>query len=228
MKNNTKTLTHRVAAIQVKMLHLQFRMKLIHENQGRIIEKSNAYRTDREKVKGMYSAAYNVVDMLTTFENIYQLMDDIFATSELKDKMESELRKILGTTKSISLKWKKVRNKLGGHIDIEMVEKFCKQNSYLGVFISDDLEADTGILNMLMIAGACNAVRDKYDIFGRDLDLKKNGPGPEMEALMTKIDEDWGTAFAYFEPMMKFLYKVGKEEKLSISTPESIKGIMTD
>jgi len=222
------TLTHRVAAIQVKMLHLQFRMKKIHEDQKQLNSKLPNFKTPRELIRGMNNAVYNAIDMLITFEHMFQLVNDIFNTPELKDRFSQSILQMLGKVRTVAQKWKPVRNKLGGHIDIEIAEKFCKNHNYFGVFLSDDLEADIGMLNMLLIESAVNSARSESDIFGRDLDLKINGIGPEIKLFVDTLNKDWNTVFSYFEPLMKFMYKVGKKEKMAFTNPKDWKGILVD
>ena len=222
------TLTHRVAAIQVKMLHLQFRMKKIYEDQKFLNTKLPSFRTPREIIKGMNNAVYSAIDMLITFEHMFQLVNDIFNTAELKDRLDQGTIQLIGNVRNIAQKWKHVRNRLGGHIDIDVAEKFCEKHNYFGVFISDDLEADIGMLNMLLIESAVNAVRSKSDIFGRDLDLKNNGVGPEIKLFVDTLNKDWNEVFSYFEPFMKFLYNVGKKEKMECTDPKDWKGIVVD
>ena len=222
------TLTHRVAAIQVKMLHLQFRMKKIYEDQKLLNTKIPSFRTPREIIKGMNNAVYSAIDMLITFEHMFQLVNDIFNTAELKDRLDQGTIQLIGNVRKIAQKWKHVRNRLGGHIDIDVAEKFCEKHNYFGVFISDDLEADIGMLNMLLIESAVNAVRSKSDIFGRDLDLKNNGVGPEIKLFVDTLNKDWNEVFSYFEPFMKFLYNVGKKEKMECTDPKDWKGIVVD
>jgi len=222
------TLTPRVAAIQVKMLHLQFRMKKIYEDQKLLNSKLPNFKTPREIIKGMNNAVYSAIDMLVTFEHMFQLVNDIFNTPELKQKLDQSTKQLLGNVRKIAQKWKHVRNKLGGHIDIEIAEDFCKDHNYFGVFLSDDLEADLSMLNMLLIERAVNTARIKSDIFGKDLDLKKNGVGPEIKLFVETLNNDWNAVFSYFEPLMKFLYKVGKKEKMECTEPKDWKGILVD
>ncbi len=222
------TLTSRVAAIEVKMLHLQFRMKKIFEDQKLLNSQQSDLKGNRETIKGMNNAAYSFIDMLVTMENLYQLVNDIFATPEIRQRFNKDMYQLLNNTKKLTQKWKPVRNKLGGHIDIEIVEQFCEKHNYKGVFITDDLEADLGVLNMLMIESAVNSARNVSDIFERDLNLKQNGIPQEMKLLVDTINKDWNTAFGYFEPMMKFIYEIGKKEKLAKSHPDDLKGIVVD
>lgn len=222
------TLTHRVAAIQVKMLHLQFRMKKIYEDQKLLNSKLPTFKTPREVIKGMNNGVYSAIDMLITFEHMFQLVNDIFNTPELKDRFNKSIIQMLGNVRKVAQKWKPVRNKLGGHIDIETAEKFCENHNYFGVFLSDDLEADIGVLNMLLIESNVNSARSKSDIFGRNLDLKNNGIGPEIKLFVDTLNKDWNAVFGYFEPLMKFMYEIGKKEKMACTDPKEWKGILVD
>lgn len=221
---NITTLTSRVAAVEFKMLHLQFRKKKIFEDQKAL--SGLEFKSNREKIRGMKDAVYNLIDMLVAMEQLHQLVCDIFATPELRVKFNQDLYVILNRTKKSTEKWKPVRNKLGGHIDIDVVVQFCEHHNYRGVFISPDLETDLSVLNMLLIESAVNSVRNVSDVFGRDLDVKKNGLSSELKLLVDKLNDDWNTAFGYFEPMMQFLYSVGKEEKLKSSSVGEFKGIV--
>jgi len=222
------TLTHRIAAIQVKMLHLQFRMKKIYEDQKHLNLKLPKNSSPRNVIKGLNNAVYSAIDMIVTFEHMFQLANDIFNTPELKDNFSDEITQIIGTVRSVAHKWKPIRNKLGGHIDIQIVEKMCEKHNYVGVFISDDLESDLGVLNMLLIESAVNSVNDQSKIFNRKLDLKTNGIAPEMKLFVDSLNSDWEKVFSYFEPLMKFIYKVGKKEKMESTDPSEWKGIVTD
>jgi len=203
-------------------------MKKIYEDQKFLNTKLPSFRTPREIIKGMNNAVYSAIDMLITFEHMFQLVNDIFNTAELKDRLDQGTIQLIGNVRNIAQKWKHVRNKLGGHIDIDVAEKFCEKHNYFGVFISDDLEADIGMLNMLLIESAVNAVRSKSDIFGRDLDLKNNGVEPEIKLFVDTLNKDWNEVFSYFEPFMKFLYNVGKKEKMECTDPKDWKGIVVD
>ncbi len=225
MKSKTEksTLTAKVAAIQVKMLHLQYRMKKIFEDQALLNEKK--FGSNREKIRGLTNSAYSLIDMLITMEHAHQLMKDFFATDELTQYFDNEVYKQLNIVKKTSEKWKYVRNKLGGHIDSQMVEDMCNEHNYKGVFLSKDLETDVGVLNMLLIESAVNASRNSNDIFGRKLEMKANLAG-EAEILVNKLNEDWNTVFNNFYPLMELMYKVGKKEKILATTPEEREGLV--
>lgn len=224
-KSHKSTLTTKVAAIQTKMLHLQFRMKKIYEDQSLLNEKKASFKTNRETIRGLTNSAYSFIDMLITMEHAHQLMKDFFATQELTQHFDKNTYTLLNDVKKISEKWKYVRNKLGGHIDSQVVEEMCVNHNFKGVFLSDDLETDVGVLNMLLIESAINAARKSHDIFGRELEMKKKLPG-EVEAIVTKLNEDWNAVFSYFKPLMELLYKAGKEEKILATSPEERKGLV--
>lgn len=225
MKSDSKqsTLTAKVAAIQVKMLHLQYRMKKIFEDQALLNEKT--FKSNREKIRGLTNSAYSLIDMLITMEHAHQLMKDFFSTNELKQYFDKDVYTLLNNVKKISEKWKYVRNKLGGHVDFQVVEDMCNEHNFKGVFLSKDLETDVGVLNMLLIESAINAARKSHDIFGRNLEMKHN-LAAEAEVLVNKLNEDWNTVFSYFEPLMKLIYRAGKEEKILATTPEQREGLV--
>lgn len=226
-KKNIKksTLTPSVAAIQVKMLHLQFRMKKIYEDQSLINQKKVDSKSNREKIRTLSNSAYSLIDMLVTMEHAHQLMNDFFSVDELRQYFNKNTYSLLNNVKKISEKWKYVRNKLGGHIDFNVVVNMCNEHNFKGVFLSQDLETDVSVLNMLLIESAINAARNSHDIFGRNLVMKTNLVG-ETKELVNKLNEDWNIIFSYFEPLMKLIYKAGKDEKLSATSPEEREGLV--
>ena len=215
------TLTSRVAAIQFKMLHIQFRALKIAEDQKRVVETTT--ETPRQKVKATKNAAYCFLDTMVCMEHIYELINDIFATPELREHMDRAEYEILNKSKDAASRWKPVRNKVGGHLDIDAFIAFCDQHNYKGVFISDDTEADLCALNLLAIGSAINASRNTCDIFKRDIDIIN-----EIELVTKQLDTDCNTAIAYFNPIYEFLYKIGKDEKIAASNPDDLKGIIRD
>jgi len=214
------TLTARVAAIQVKMLHIQFRAKKISEDQQRL--HNQTYADNRDKIRGMRNAAYSAIDMMIAMEHIVGVINDIFATPELRCHFDRTTYEILNKSKKAAKRWKPVRNRVGGHLGIESVEQFCSHHNYKGVFISDDLETDSAVLDVLMIESALNDARRSCDIFGRNLQLMS-----EMKVFIEKLNEDWNTALEYFAPMMELMYTVGKAEKMRATHPSDWQGIVT-
>ena len=111
----------------------------IYEDQNLINERKKQLKTNRDILRGINTTVYSSIDMLITMEHLYQLIQDIFSTRELRQYFDKKTYQVLNKTKEISKSWKFVRNKLGGHIDISVVEEFCEKHGYKGVFISDDL-----------------------------------------------------------------------------------------
>ena len=218
------TLTTRFAAIQLKMLHLQFRMKKIYQDQKMLSEAQ--HKTNRDRIRGLLPASYTFIDMLVSLEHAAQLVRDIFATPELRVHFDRDTSKILNRTRKAAEKWRPVRNCLGGHIDINVIDELCRRHGYRGVFLSDDLECDVAVLNMLLLESAVNSVRSKSDIIGRDLDMKGN-LAPETETLVEAINNDWQAVFGYFKPLMELMYRVGKQEKIAVTHPSQRTGIVT-
>ena len=213
------TVTPRVAAAQFKMLHIHFRALKISEDQQRLHVQD--FAENRDKIKKMRNAAYNCIDMMICMEHIVGVINDILGTPELREKMNRDALKILNTSKKAAEKWKPVRNRVGGHLCIDAFESFCAQHNYHGVFLSDDLEADLGPLNMLAIGSAINDARRTCDIFKRDIDIMA-----ETSLVIDQLDQDWTTALSYFEPISRFMYDIGKKEKLAAAHPDDVCGIV--
>ncbi|KKL72001.1 hypothetical protein LCGC14_2089240, partial [marine sediment metagenome] len=72
---------------------------------------------------------------------------------------------------------------------------------------------------------AINAARKSHDIFGRDLEMKKDLEG-EIQVIVNKLNEDWDTVFSCFKPLMELIYEAGKEEKILATSPEQREGIV--
>lgn len=219
--NQTKasTLTARVAAVQFKMLHIHFRAIKIHEEQERLNQQT--FIDNRDKIKRMRNAAYSCIDMIISMEHIVEVINDLLATPELRNKFDRDVYVVLNASKKAAEQWKPVRNRIGGHVCIEAIEEFCDKHNYRGVFLSDDLETDLGPLNILAIESALNLARQSCDIFKRDLCLME-----EMQLFVERLNQDWGVALAYFEPTMEFLYRVGKTEKFTAAQADDVKGIV--
>ena len=219
------TLTPRFAAIQLKMLHLQFRMKKIDEDQERLSKKKP--KTNRDRIRMFLPAGYTCIDMLVSIEHVSQLIKDMFATQELRQHFDQATYSILNDTKRVAEKWRPVRNRLGGHIDIDVVQDLCLRHGFNGVFLSDDLECDVGVMNLLLLESAINTARGSSDIFERDLDMRSDLPG-ETKIVVDAINKDWNAIFEYFKPLMELMYRVGKEEKMANTPRSQWRGIVTE
>lgn len=218
------TLTSRFAAIQLTMLHLQFRMKKIHDDQAQLSKRKP--KTNRDIIRNFLPSGYSCIDMLLSFEHMAQLMSDVFATPELRQHFDRDTYTMLNHTKKLAEKWRPVRNRLGGHIDIDMVEELCVRHGFRGVFLSDDLECDLAVLNLLLLESALNAARSSSDILGRDLEMKRDLMG-ETKLLVDTINDDWNSIYEYFKPLMELMYRAGKQEKIAVTPPANRGGIVT-
>ena len=131
-ESTSTTLTTRFAAIQLKMLHLQFRMKKIHQDQQAL--SAAWHKTNRDMIRGLLPAAYTFIDMLVSLEHMAGLVRDIFATPELRNRFDRDTYEILNRTRKAAERWLPVRNCLGGHIDIKVIDELCRRHGYRGVF----------------------------------------------------------------------------------------------
>jgi hypothetical protein len=102
-------------------------MKKIYSDQEELNNKRLSFQTNREKIKGMINSAYSLIDMVITMEHTHQLTKDLFGTKELSQYFDKDMSNLIKNVRTISERWKFVRNKLGGHIDIEMIEDMCKK-----------------------------------------------------------------------------------------------------
>tara|TARA_R110002049_G_scaffold47902_4_gene138545 strand:+ start:19978 stop:20598 length:621 start_codon:yes stop_codon:yes gene_type:complete len=203
------------------MLHIQFRALRIGEDRERL--NSQTLTDNRDQIKQMRNVAYGFIDTMVCMEHIVGVINDILSTSELRDKMDREILTVLNASKKAAEKWKPVRNRVGGHLCIDVFESFCTEHNYQGVFLSDDLEADLGLLNMLAIGSAINDARKTCDIFHRDINIMHM---PDMRILVNQLNEDCTTALSYFDPVSRFMYDVGREEKLAAAHPDDTVGIV--
>lgn len=62
--------------------------------------------------------------------------------------------------------WKHVRNKLGGHLNIENITSICDKHNFKGVFISNFIEADfKAILLNMLVEESVNSSLNKSQLF---------------------------------------------------------------
>jgi hypothetical protein len=221
MNTKLSTLTTRVAAIEMKMLYLQYRAIKIIKDQKTL--ESVQISNNRERIKQGRDSVFNTVDIIITMEYIAGLINDLLATPELRDKFDENMYKLLNRSKKAAVRWRSVRNHIGGHLNIEAIEGICIKYNFKGVFLSKDLDCDAAVLNMLMIQGAINQARKTEDIFGRDINLLK-----DAQIFNQQIDSDWEVALEFFEPTLKFLYDFGKDEKKANTSPSTWDGIVSD
>lgn len=175
-------------------------------------------KPDAIKQKG--EIAYDIIDIVALFENYNSLVADIFKLKLIEQKLPIILKEELNTLKKVTSKWRFVRNKIGGHIDLEPIQEFCATYNYNGVFISNHLEADfKGILLLQIIESALNMTLDNSKLFNSKLTLTNP---LDLNKFVSKMNSDWWLCLKIFESLSKFLYDIGKKEKLKTITEKDI------
>ena len=133
MQDKSSTLTSKVAALQFKMLHIQFRAVKISEDQSRLNEVECT--DNRDKIKKFRNAAYSTIDMIICMEHILGVLNDLLSMTELRSRMDLDLLKKDNESKKAAARWKPVRNNVGGHLSIDAFSEFCEQHNYKGVLL---------------------------------------------------------------------------------------------
>ena len=207
------TLTSEISAIQIKLMYLHFKSVKVNDDMNRINSLKFQNLGSPEAISAKGEVAFNMIDVITLFEGYHSLTKDIHAYPNLSKRLSKTVSDTLKEVKKRTEKWKHVRNKIGGHIDIESIKSFCKIYNYRGVFISDELEADfKGIIILQMIQSAINSTLTKSKLFiwpGVDLTGQFG-----LNTVINKIMEDWRICFEMYKPLMELLYEIGKQEKL--------------
>jgi len=118
------TLTTEISAIQIKVLYLHFKSVKINEDLTRINSLQFPDPSKPEAIKQKGEIAYDIIDIVALFENYNSLVGDIFKLKNIEQKLPISLKEELNTLKKVTSKWKYVRNKIGGHIDLEPIQEF--------------------------------------------------------------------------------------------------------
>jgi len=217
------TLTHRYAALQIKIWHILFRMRKIYHEQSEM--RSRVFNSKREQIKGLAPSMFSVVDMLVTLEHAEGLMSDLLETKELRQLLSADQVKTIGRAKDTASRWKAVRNVFGGHLDIEVFEAACAKHNFFGSLLSNDLETDMAIYNCLILESAINRSKPKSSLFDRELDFGNDLAG-EMKLVIDKLNSDWKRVFDCFPDLLQLMYTLGKAEKQIATNPEEWQGIV--
>ncbi len=214
------TIISEISAIQVKLLFLHYKSVRINEDIQRIISISFLNPESPEAIKKKGEIAYCIVDIITLFESYNSFVTNIYNYKNIAKYLDSKLKIKLGNIQKTTAKWKHVRNKIGGHIDIEPIQEFCENYNYKGVFISNDLEADfKGILILQMIESALNSTLDKSKLFESKVILTEQS---DLAKIIDKINQDWKPCLDIFGDVFKLLYKIGKKDKLKVISKADI------
>jgi len=216
----SKTITPEISAIQVKLMFLHFKSIKINEDIQRISSLAFSNLENPEAIKKKGEIAYSIIDIIALFESYNSFVSDIFNYKNISTYLTSNLKTSLGKIQKSTAQWKHVRNKIGGHLDIEPIQEFCDYNNYKGVFISNNLEADfKGILLLQIIESAINITLSKSKLFEDKLILTSS---TGLIILIKKLNEDWKPCLDLFGEVFKLLYNIGKAEKLKVIKREDI------
>ncbi len=214
------TLTTEISSIQIKLLFLHFKSVKINDDIRRIDSIPFKEEVSPERIQTKGEIAYNIIEIISIFENYNSLVSDIFNTARIRDKLTSEITKELSHIRHTTDKWKYVRNKIGGHVDLGPINEFCRDYNYKGVFVSNHLEADfKGVLILQMIEGAINSTIEKSKLFPNRLVLTKQ---EDLKKLVDKLNSDWWPCIALAKSLSMFLYSIGKAEKMKEIRSEDI------
>lgn len=214
------TVISEISAIQVKLLYIHFKSVKINEDIQRTNSLTFSDLESPEAISRKGEIAYNLIDVIALFESYNSLIADIFQYPNIKKYLNAKLTSKLGDVQKRTAKWKYVRNKIGGHVDILPIQDFCKQYNYLGVFISNNLEADfKGVLILQMIESAINSTLSKSKLFPNELLLTTPS---DIERLILKVNEDWKPCINLFEYINKLFYRIGRKDKLRLISKEDI------
>ena len=71
--------------------------------------------------------------LLSDLEHMAGLVRDIFATPELRNRFDRDTYEILNRTRKAAERWLPVRNCLGGHIDIKIIDELCRSRAWMPV-----------------------------------------------------------------------------------------------
>ena len=214
------TIITEISAIQVKILYLHFKSVKINEDIRRIDLIQFSDPKSPEAIKKRGEIAYSIIDIIALFESYNSFVKNINNYKNITKYLNKKLRTRLENIKTSTARWKHVRNKMGGHVDIKPIQEFCEIYNYKGVFISNNLEADfKGILILQMIESAINNTLDKSKLFDSQIILTEQA---DLGRLISKINQDWKPCIDIFNDIFKLLYKIGKKDKLKLISKEDI------
>ncbi|GJM36556.1 MAG: hypothetical protein DHS20C18_55570 [Saprospiraceae bacterium] len=217
---NMNTITTEISGIQVKSLYIHFKTIKINNSINRINSLEFNTLATPEAISAKGDIIYDVIDAITLFENYHSLCEDVLKSPSLGPNLKSDLSSYLKLARKKMSQWKHVRNKLGGHLNLEVIEKICEKHNYKGVFITNHLEADfKGILLKMMLESAINETLDKSKLFEEEIRLTSPlGLSKFIDLFM----DDWEIVLNLFPKLNKFIYEIGKEEKLNLITENDI------
>jgi hypothetical protein len=199
-------------------------MEKIHNDQLEL--NSRRFESNRAKIRGLRSASHTFVDMLVTMEHAASAFRDVFSTPVLSKNLDEELRRKLSDAMQFAEKWNAVRNKLGGHIDIDIIQSACIEHKFKGVHLSNDLETDVSAFNAILLEAAFNESGCAEKELGRRISTRDRGLAPEINVMVSKLNDDWDRVFACFPPLLAKMYEIGKSEKEAVTLPIDRRGLI--
>jgi len=209
-----------VSALQTKLMFLHFKSVKINDDLARINSIEFPDPSAKESIIKKGEIAFNMIDIIALFEGYSSFVDNVFNYKNISTHLNSQVNSHLKDLRRRTSKWKHVRNKIGGHVDIESIIEFCEKYNYKGVFISNELEADfKGVLILQMLESAVNSTLTKSHLFKREVNLTDK---EDLRHFTDKINEDWSICIKTFEIASGFLYKMGKKDKLNQITKKDI------
>ncbi|HEX9804987.1 MAG TPA: hypothetical protein VGA67_04860 [Candidatus Dojkabacteria bacterium] len=208
------SLTSEISAIQIKLMYLHFKSVKINDSirQNNNVQFENIESPEAIAHRG--SLIYDIIDVITLFENYNSFVSDAMSTQYLSKKLNQKCREQLKEVNKVTQRWKHVRNKVGGHIDLNSIIEYCNRNNYKGIFLSNKLQADfKGVLLTQLLDAAFNSTLGKSKLFARRLDLMNP---IDMRIFIGKFNQDWKICLDLFNPLFEDLYTIGKKEKLEV------------
>ncbi|MBK7809148.1 MAG: hypothetical protein IPJ51_23110 [Saprospiraceae bacterium] len=210
-----ETITTEIAAIQVKSLYLHFKTVKINESILNTNKLKFANPASPEALAKKGELLFDVIDAITLFENYHSLCDDVLNSRLIGPKLTEKVSAYLKNLRKIMAQWKHVRNKLGGHLNIENITSICDKHNFKGVFISNFIEADfKAILLNMLVEESVNSSLNKSQLFEGEITLTNPS---DLGRFVTKFMENWNVALNLNSILLEFLYDIGKSEKLKVT-----------
>ncbi len=208
------SITTEISGIQIKSLYLHFKTVRINESIERINSLKFKNPATPKAIAAKGEILYDVIDAITLFENYHSLCDNVLKSPILGPNLSLDLSQYLKITRKKMAQWKHVRNNLGGHLKLQVIQGICKKYNYKGVFISNHLEADfKGILLNMMLGNAVNETLKESNLFEKEIEL--TNPSDLNEFIILFMD-DWKLVLTLFSRLNEFLYEIGREEKMKL------------
>lgn len=206
-----------ISALQIKILYLHYKSFKINSEINRLSKEIDFYKLDlSKKIRG--DLAYCAIDVISLFESYNSYTTNFFSTKICP--LDDDFKTKLGYVQKITSKWKHVRNKIGGHVDLDVIVKFCDRYDYKGIFLGRNLEVDfKAILLLKMIESAINCTLNKSKLFEAELSLTNI---VDLNKFVDKLKLDWLPCIELLNQSFEFFKKVGLQNKLEVIRIESI------